>query len=200
MKANLLSNLNKSFTIYCRPQPKSPSFRVSQGSPQCLLPTAGRLCCFYLRFSQSALLLQTLCKFHPVLQGEKAYLLSEEEQSPCLQDDSDWKGIMRDEAERQPPSPYEELHGTVFTQHSLNNQDSYTACPALCTSLFSEKRMACIIFQILVPPHICLSTKIFRKLTPSGFWMQCAMPKSIFLPVQNWLIIFVSPFSGTPLK
>jgi len=36
-------------------------------------------------FSKSVLLLQTLCKLHPVLQGDKAYLLSEQEQSACLQ-------------------------------------------------------------------------------------------------------------------
>lgn len=41
-------------------------------------------------------------------------------------------------------------------------------------SFFSEKRMAYLIFQILMLPQICLSTMIFIKLTPSGFWIQCA--------------------------
>lgn len=45
--------------------------------------------------------------------------------------------------------------------------------------------------------HMCGSTMTWKKTRmPSGFWMQGAVPISIFLPLQSHLIIFISPFSG----
>ena len=85
LKAYLFSNCNKFFTIYCWSQTHSPSFHGLTRLALVLTSYSRQTPLFFPGFSQSALLLQTLCKLHPVLQGDKAYLLSEEEQSPCLQ-------------------------------------------------------------------------------------------------------------------